>query len=336
MNPLTRLVGVLMCGVLAGGLSAPQSVTARVEPRPTALSRDRDQIALELSRPIAICVTHDDTSHAAFHGCIDWHSSVHGVWALLAYSALTHDQRYASTFRSILTPANLAAEEQYVASHPAFEMPYGRSWFLRLAIEYGRQYDDKLLIHMGDTVAQSLYDRYQRQPALPLSGAYASDSWALINLMDYYSYRGEAAKLAVVKGIVLRDFAAVPVHRCDQNLERSEFMAICSNVAWAVSKAERGPKFTSWLASFFPPDAVTPAISHPLSDHENGLNFSRAWGLWPLYVATGDARYKRAYLDDFQAGYANKAGWNGPYQTVSHWVAQFGMFALRPAFGVTP
>ncbi len=336
MTTLVRLCGAAMALLLWLGAPGEPRARAAAQGGIATLQAQRNQIALNLSQPIASCAARRDTGNAAFHGCVDWHSAVHGTWALVAYTALTHDQRYAPLLRSLLTPNNIASEERFIRANPQFEMPYGRSWFLRLAIEQGKLSHDKLLIQMGDTVAQSLYDRYQRQHAQPLSGAYDSDSWALINLMDYYRYRGDATKLAVVKGVVLRDFANAGLHRCNQNLERPQFMAICTNVAWAVSEVLDRATFAKWLAAFLPVSALQPAITQPKSDHENGLDFSRAWGLWAIYAATGDPAYRQAYLDNFETAYADKAMWDGPYDTVSHWVAQFGMFALRPAFGPAP
>ena len=41
----------------------------------------------------AAYVARRDTEHPAFHGCVDWHSACHGVWALLAYQRATGDAR---------------------------------------------------------------------------------------------------------------------------------------------------------------------------------------------------------------------------------------------------
>jgi len=334
MNRRVQRLCVAAGLVFSIGLVGPPPATASRFPSELApLVQDRAAIALDLSRPISQCVVRQDTSHPAFHGCIDWHSAAHGAWALVAYTRLTGDRQYEPIIKAELTGENVAQEEAYIVAHPDFEMPYGRSWFLRLAIDYGRTYDDKILIHMGDVVAQSLYDRYQNQPARPFSGAYQSDSWALINLMDYYGYRGDVEKLARVKAIVRRDFFVAAPRACDQSLEHGEFMAICTNVAWAVSKAVDRPQFVAWLARFLPPSALAGPIVQATSAHENGLNFSRAWGLWGIYAATGQRAYARAYGDSFNAEYKNTQSWDGPYQTVRHWVAQFGMFALSPLFG---
>ena len=42
-----------------------------------------------LSVAVELGVSRKDTEHPAFCGCIDWHSSVHGTYALLVASRLT-------------------------------------------------------------------------------------------------------------------------------------------------------------------------------------------------------------------------------------------------------
>ena len=77
-----------------------------------------------------------DTTHPAFGGCIDWHSSVHGAYALLTASRLTGESRWAEIVDTALTldclEAELASLRNGELNH---EIPYGFSWFLKLAIE---------------------------------------------------------------------------------------------------------------------------------------------------------------------------------------------------------
>src|ERR1700712_1752367 len=80
-------------------------------------------------------VLRHDTIHPAFHGCIDWHSACHAVWALVAERGQSGDPRHDAIIDSILMPAKLPAEAGVLAPRPQFEMPYGRAWFLRLALE---------------------------------------------------------------------------------------------------------------------------------------------------------------------------------------------------------
>src|SRR5512143_3571122 len=109
-------------------------------------------------------VRRHDTVHPAFHGCIDWHSACHGTWALLAHRRLTGDPRYEPLVDEILVPAKIALEASDLAAHPLFEMPYGRAWFLRLAVEDRLVTGSTRLQFVARDVAASLAAHYQAHP----------------------------------------------------------------------------------------------------------------------------------------------------------------------------
>ncbi len=107
----------------------------------------RETYLRDLSVPILDCVSRDDTTNPCFHGCIDWHSSVEGTWALLAIARATGDDSFAAAANAILDPADVAAElAQLESGGPVpTEIPYGYSWFMKLAIERGDAGDTDLL-----------------------------------------------------------------------------------------------------------------------------------------------------------------------------------------------
>jgi hypothetical protein len=86
---------------------------------------------VEIVKP---CVFRKDTNHIIFHGCIDWHSSVHGHWGLLwgakQSSADTLTNTLLNRFKNT---KNVQQEMILLEKYPDFEMPYGRAWFLMLA-----------------------------------------------------------------------------------------------------------------------------------------------------------------------------------------------------------
>jgi hypothetical protein len=298
---------------------------------------ERPKIAGALAEPIAACVAREDTDHPAFHGCIDWHSAVHGVWALTAYTRIASDRRYESLINKVLASKRLTRERDYLAQHPRFEMPYGRAWFLRLAIDHRRVFKTERLTPFADEVAQSLIAHYTRTPPDPLSVAYDNASWALINLHDYGVARKDRRIIEFVKTKVRTHYlvsAPCPLQRAE--LDRREFMAVCTNWAWLVQLVLPPDDFKTWLDRFLPAELPLRPITHPRNAHEVGLNFSRAWGLWRLYAVTGDARYATLYLGHFGETYDNASLWKGDYDSVAHWVAQFGMFALTVSYDKSP
>ncbi len=305
-----------------------------------SLLRARIEIAGALAEPIRQSVARKDTGHVAFHGCIDWHSAVHGVWALTAYTRMTGDASCDSLLEETLRPEKLAAERALLTARTGFEMPYGRAWFLRLARENalyaGDTKGDGALQSMAREVLASMLAWYgaQRRPD-PRRGSYGSDSWALINMLDYAVWSGDAAAEAAIRSLVEAHFLD---HRggCDWALETGHFMAVATNWAWLVSKVLPREDFDRWQRELFAGAGLPRPVVRPVNWHHQGLNFSRAWGLWALGAvsAPGEAReaYCRAYVAHFRATYDTPSLWRGSYEGVGHWVPQFGMLALQPLF----
>jgi len=307
-----------------------------------ALLQARWEIAQTLMEPIRAAVVRRDSGHAAFHGCIDWHSAVHGVWALTAYVRMTGDPVCDALLEETLRPEKLAAERALLAARPEFEMPYGRAWFLRLAREHalytaagrGGAARQALLQAMADEVLASMLAYYggQRRPD-PRRGSYGSDSWALINMLDYASWRSDAAAEAAIRSLVEAHFLDGR-GGCDWTLETGHFMAVATNWAWLVSKVLPRQELDRWLQAFFSAGGPPQPVASPINWHHHGLNFSRAWGLWALHAAStpGAARaaYLAAYAAHVHATYDSPALWRGSYRGVGHWVPQFGMLALQP------
>src|SRR5262245_51014206 len=303
-----------------------------------ALLRARREIARELVEPIRWSVARKDTGHAAFHGCVDWHSAVHGMWALTAYARMTGDTTCDGLLEQTLRPEKLAAERALLAARPDFEMPYGRAWLLRLAREHALHRGDGALQPMAGEVLASMLAYYGGRAPDPRRGSYLSDSWALINMLDYAAWSGDGGAEATVRGLVKAHF----LHHgggCDDALETGHFIAVATNWAWLVSKVLPHEEFQRWERAFFVRTGLPGPVAQPASWHHHGLNFSRAWGLWALYAASplGDARegYLKAYAAHFRATYDMPALWRGSYHGVGHWVPQFGMLALQPLFAMT-
>jgi Protein of unknown function (DUF2891) len=303
------------------------------------LLETRVDIARALAQPIRLGVARRDTGHPAFHGCLDWHSAVHGVWALTAYARMTGDPQDEPRIAEILNPAKIAAEQAFLRSRPDFEMPYGRAWFLRLAREHELHFRTGALRPMAEELHASLMAHYGAHPPDPRRGSYQSASWALLNMHDYAAWSGDAAALDAIRRWVETHFLDV-AQGCDCALEAGHFMAVTTNWAWLVSKILPQDQFDPWAEAFFARSGLPHPVTHPLSWHHHGLNFSRAWGLAALHAASTSASAKEAYLDahiaHFRATYDTPALWRGSYEGVGHWVPQFGMLALQPLFERLP
>lgn len=324
---------ILVAGVTVASMAADKGLSSEMPDDLAALKQRRMEFLEGFIEPIRTCVGRNDTSHHLFHGCIDWHSAVHGLWALTAAAHITGRDDLGAFVRNTLTPEGIALERAYMNQRPGFEMPYGRAWFLRLALDFERAFGDRRLLAMADDMARALVNELKSATIDPRSASYNSQSWALINLRAYGVETVNAELVAFVDEIVQRRF--VPFDKpCEPDLDkrRRSFMAVCTNWAWLVSETMDRHAFAEWLARFLPdPDAIEP-VTRPANAHLYGLNFSRAWGLWRLYRRTGDERYLKLYRAHLEPAFEQPDWWRGDYQVVGHWVSQFGMFAIMPLF----
>lgn len=318
------------CAAVSLGVACA-AAAAQLPPELLRLVNSRNGIVRDLSQPIARCIVRRDTTHPAFHGCIDWHSAAHAAWALTAYTRVTGDKRYVPVLDAILTPDAVRAEFAYLREHPAFEMPYGRAWFLRLAVERGRTFGDGLLDDMADHVARSLLDHYRQHAPVPFSFDYDNASWALVSLLEFAESSGKNDIRREATALVRERFIAAR-SACDPAAERSGFMAVCTNWAWLVAKVLPDTEFERWFAGWKGPLLALAPVRSPVGAHHFGMNFSRSWGLWALFRKTGDPDFAASYARHFTTSYSNRAHWDGDYYAVGHWVAQFGMLAALALF----
>ncbi|MBT9293151.1 DUF2891 domain-containing protein [Prosthecodimorpha staleyi] len=335
---MARLVARPIRALVAGFVlilatrSALPAETAPLPPEIEAVAAEARAVLPALAPPIADCIARHDTEHPVFHGCIDWHSAVHGHWALIALSAATGDPAFAAPALARLADRGRMAEEAaFLAAHPDFEMPYGRAWFLRLVAEHVRLTGRDDLMAIGDAVAASLAAYLDTVPPDPLATSYRSQSWALINLIEYATFRRDARLSARVRRLVRQGFTdeRTIARACRGGVDRGSFMAVCPNLLWLVALTEDRASLIQLirddrlLAGFAAPAGKAATV------HERGLRFSRAWGLWAVWRASGEPAAARAYAEHVAAALAAR-DWQGSYQAVGHWVAQFGVLALRP------
>ena len=277
-------------------------------------------------------VVRHDTIHPAFHGCIDWHSACHAVWALLAHRGLTRDASHEAIVDQILMPAKLAAEAADLADRPDFEMPYGRAWLLRLALEDRAVSGSTRLHAMARAVAESLVLHYRAHPPQPLSREYANPCWAMTNLLDYAGAENRADLASFVRETVAAHILPSLDRLPEPAVEETwpDFMAVTPNLCEIVVRSGVADVARVMARAGDRLRALKP-VTAPQKPHHYALNFSRAWSLFALYEASGDETLLALYLDHMQMSLNHPSWWRGDYRAVAHWVPQFGMFALQRA-----
>lgn len=264
----------------------------------------------DLSRPIAECVGRTDTQHPVFRGCWDWHSSVHGNWALLALSRVTGELSYGGE-------ADLAyierEHEDLLEGALDHENPYGYAWFLALARERERMGQDDLR-PMADDVAAKLWDHLEDRVD-GLDPEYDNGSWALLNLWLWAQWTEDEAMAEAA-----------------ERLTRDEIVPLdCPLDGDPVSGFFEPCAMRALLLAYVAPDELDVEVPdwepiRPGNAHEGGLNFSRSWAL--LTLAEQDDRYGELAMDHLVWHMERPQYWEENYQSYSHWVPQFGVYAL--------
>ena len=294
--------------------------------------------------------------YPAFHGCYDWHSSVHGHWLLVRLLRQFPDADFAPVARAALahslTAGNLAAETAYLqrAGRASFERPYGLAWLLRLAAEL-RSWDDAQAREwsraMAPLEAESAARIRRWLPELhyPIRvGEHDQTAFAFGLIWDWAAVAGDADMRALLTNAAQRFY--VTDRNCPINYEPSghDFLSPCLAEADFMRRVLDRSEFSRWLAQALPgipreartrwllPGVVTNRADPKLA-HIDGLNLSRAWMLEGIAHALGTKDRRTAALLA-AAGLHRVAALpqvTGEHYEGGHWLGTFAVYLVTRA-----
>ena len=170
-----------------------------------------------------------------------------------------------------------------------------------------------------------------------MSNRYPNASWALLNLAQYTRSRdpsGWRGQLAPLTRRLLEIESLLPFDH-DQDRTDDFFAPALSRARCLLTLLESEPA-ARWLQSWLPQDGQLEPRRTARTAHEGGLNFTRAWGLWALWAATGDPRWRAQYVEHIETHMQQPAFWAEDYDRFSHWVPQFGIYAIALSFPEAP
>ena len=300
----------------------------------------RDDLLVDLGVPILGCPSQPDTSHPAFHGCIDWHSAVHANWALHTLYRLTGDLQYLDAAEEVLGPVRLQGElDDLEAGQLSFEIPYGYSWFLLLAREREASTGETDLVPLAEVVERDLAAwaddlTLPEARGLVLEDEYGNFSWAVLNLWQQAAWNGDLVAQAhwedVVRTVLLPMDAECPL---EEDRDNSGFFPSCLHRPLAIVTVLPEAESADWAAAFLPVPvpAIAPRTTFPLA-HMAGLNWSRTWGLWALWSATDDPAWRDLYLDHVLTHADMPEYWAQDYWSYAHWIPQFGVYGVALSY----
>jgi hypothetical protein len=308
------------------------------------------------------CIERVDTVHgsrAIFHGCYDWHSSVHGHWAIfrtdLAGTGKNHELAVKASRRLTVDKINAVIRE--LQSEPAFEMPYGKAWLLRLTVEYEKwveQNNAELPSNwkqLGDYVTESLIDYYLGNSGNVLniySNQYRNDSFSIVQLHDYLQYRGEEEKLKKMLDYVSKYFLTKSLY-FDPKLESDPNAFLSPFWSWVYLLVKTQPIDTlinMINVKELRKDLLSPVVqgeADPKKVHHYGINWSRAWAIKALTksISSMSLEYSKilitAYHNHIKQGLNTHEEYSRAhpdieekesYYSYYHWVPQFAIYAL--------
>ncbi len=345
----------------------PPSPAEPVEPLPPLAPGEVDRLIQlsircvdrEYPNKPALVVDGDDTvlpprqQSPAFYGCFDWHSAVHGHWAMVAVLKRHPRLASATAIREVLnrhlTPENLRQEVLTLGlvRNRTFERPYGWAWLLRLHAELatwddvdGQRWDDSV----GKLAAllSRRFEEYLLALSVPVrSGTHNNTAFAMVHALDAARATGDRRLVGAIIEAANRFYLLD--RNCPVAYEPSgeDFISPCLAEAELMARVLPQGDFSKWLSSFLPaPDdpgfqavAVPPEVrdlTDPKIGHLIGLMFQRSWAAREVARALASGAPLRAPLLALAQRHGRRglellfdSGYGG-----EHWLASFALYLL--------
>ena len=285
--------------------------------------------------------------HPAFFGCFDWHSAVHGHWAMMRvvnkFPELPEAKAALRILNDHLTKEKLDKELAYFKADKGglFERPYGWAWFLRLAEEASRsKHPDAAkwrlaLQPLEDYLVQASIDYMAKLNRPVRYGFHGNTAFALTHLWDY----AEAKTKAPLRAAVLERAKLLygKDRHCPLDYEPSagDFISPCFTEADLMRRVLGEKEFKRWLNGFLPPLKVAqlaPVIPEDKKDyilgHMIGLMYEKAAAMRGVMESLPAKDQRRGKLEkavrdqaDTAWGLMFDSGYGG-----THWIASFALF----------
>jgi len=206
----------------------------------------------------------------AFHGCYDWHSSVHGHWLLVRLLRTFPNASFAGAardaLRKSLTAENLKREAAYIRGEgrASFERPYGLAWLLQLCAELREWNNDQAremsanLRPLEDAAVERLKTWLPKLSHPVRIGEHDQTAFGLGLMLDYARSTKNQSFAALVTDSARKFFLSDK--DCPLGYEPSgeDFLSPCLEEADVMRRVLSREEFAKWLKEFLPqiPDNV--------------------------------------------------------------------------------
>ena len=287
--------------------------------------------------------------HPAFYGCFDWHSSVHGHWALVTIlkevPEFEHQEEILAKLSKNISKENILKEIIYFddENNKTFERTYGWAWLLKLSEalhEWEHPKAKEMLTNLQPLVDMVVQKYIEFLPKLkyPIRvGEHPNTAFGLSFALDY------AKKHNPELEIIIKE-KALEYYKNDIGCPITwepggfDFLSPCLQEAALLLKVLPEKEFKIWLEQFLPDFQDNPSKYLQIAEvtdrsdgklaHLDGLNFSRAWCLYELGKGLENNSLITLANQHFEASYTKMD--TGEYAG-AHWLASFAIYALITA-----
>jgi hypothetical protein len=289
--------------------------------------------------------------HPAFYGCFDWHSSVHGHWSLVYllknFPKLNNREEIINKLKVNLSKENIAAEVAYLTKkhEKSFERTYGWAWLLKLQQEldaYKEPFAKELASNL-QPLTNILVERYMEfLPKLnyPLrNGTHTNTAFGLNLAWDYAVHAKNLPLQESIRTNALRLFKNDTDCPFKWEPSGTDFLSPCMEEIGIMQRVMPEKEFLKWLKGFAPslfdkkfdwePGKVSDRTDGHLV-HLDGLNFSRAWNLYPLVKQFPKTFAHLEDVAETHMAYSLPSITDGNYEG-EHWLASFALYAFDQA-----
>jgi len=258
------------------------------------MNQNISQTIKDLHDLISNCVfRHDNVQYSIFKGCYDWHSCVHGHWALFRIArVLPSDIEIQLTAKKVMEMYQdelVEGELKFLKNNPTFEIPYGYAWFLRLVVDFEKWIQTtKLqseivppnrfpLSKLAEYIFQKLLDFVTKSSVNPSTREYQNTSWALVQIHDYAIHKQDSDTQKKIHTIVSESFSKYN-NDLEFNYDHSsgDFFSPLGN--WIYCTAKICPELLDlhFLRNIFRRENIS-KISEFKTDHHIGALWNRVW-----------------------------------------------------------
>ena len=286
----------------------------------------------------------------SFYGCWDWHSAVHGHWAMVKilkdFPEIADRDIILSKLNKNLSKENLDKEYEFFKQDFAkgFERTYGWAWLMKLYSELVSWDYDKAQTWANNM--KPLVDLLSERTILFLDklstplrpGTHANTAFSFSLMIEYSKVANDNLLFNKIKDYSNKNFLGDI--NCPVQYEPSgtDFLSPCLAEAALMSLILEKREFNDWLYKFLPSfeeksfsniinppkvlDPEDPGIGHLI-----GLMFHRAWTLKDIAIKLEDNSDKKLLLKiakhHSEEGYKImfESGYGG-----EHWLATFAIY----------